>query len=107
MCTWLLLKQVAAGNVEGYVTVYDISSDRLMPVQRFFVDDGPVTQIASRLTPNHLGSILCQAAPRGPDGGGVVQPPSGLPWHSAPYNMDAPDEGGFAHPLRLAMSRAW
>jgi len=57
MCACVRVRlQVATGNSAGYVTVYDVSSRALMPVQRFFVDHGPVTHLAARVpSSKHAG----------------------------------------------------
>lgn len=67
----------------------DISAGSLQPVQRFHVDDGPVSAIAARLTARQLYELSSAQGPRGLDGGGVVGGPVGLPWRLPPYAEDA------------------
>eukprot|EP00798_Chlamydomonas_sp_ICE-L_P022546 gene22546-29672_t len=62
---------VAAGNSDGQVTVYDSSSNKLMAVQCFFVDTGPVTALAACIPVQLRHSIALAEGPRSADGGGT------------------------------------
>ncbi|GLI62308.1 hypothetical protein VaNZ11_004915 [Volvox africanus] len=75
---------VAAGTDQGIVCMYDISTSRLVVVQRFTAGEGPITALSTRLTPRQVYDVATAAAPRGPDGGGVLVAPVGLPWRSSP-----------------------
>ena len=78
--------QVAAGSKHGDVCMYDISSGRLEAVQRIHLDEGPVTALACRLMPQHRHDTATAIAPRGRDGGSLVEGPMGLPWRLPPHS---------------------
>jgi hypothetical protein len=76
----LLSMQVAAGSSTGAITVFDATTRLLMAVQRFQVDFGPVDALAVCLPAEAARKVALAQGPRHLDGGGVVEPPAGLPW---------------------------
>jgi hypothetical protein len=85
--------QVAVGTEAGHVTVCDMSTRHLSPVQHFFVDHGPVTALAARVNLDQRGAVATSSAPRSQDGAGVVAGPMGLPWRLFPHAIEEQPEG--------------
>ncbi|GIM16463.1 hypothetical protein Vretimale_19098, partial [Volvox reticuliferus] len=99
---------VASGTDQGTVCMYDISTSRLVVVQRFTAGEGPITALASRLTPRQVYDVITAAAPRGPDGGGVLAAPVGLPWRSSPgFGAVSDGCGGTDTLLAVASPAGW
>ncbi|EFJ50437.1 hypothetical protein VOLCADRAFT_88779 [Volvox carteri f. nagariensis] len=94
---------VAAGTQQGHVTLYDISTSRLVVVHRFSAGQGPVMALASRLTPRQMHDVVTASAPRGLDGGGVLAAPVGLPWR----DMSEGSESGTDTLLAVSSPAAW
>ncbi len=94
----------AAGDALGVITVFDLATRRLVPVQRLRADGGaaapgvgpgPVACLAAALEAGAEGRAAAASAPRGPDGGGVVRGHVGLGWRDQPFDLDAaPVTGG-------------
>ena len=92
--------QVAAGNAAGCVTILDISTHRMLAVQRLSCGTGPISCIASYVGQDQRSSIAAADFPRGPDGGGILDDAGILPWRIA--GEPGPlDQIGKAKSLRL------
>jgi hypothetical protein len=93
MCDYIVHLQVAVGTEAGHITTCDMSTRQLSPVQRFFVDHGPITALAAMVTFEQRGGVAASSAPRSQDGAGVVAGPMGLPWRLFPHAIGAQPEG--------------
>eukprot|EP00877_Chromochloris_zofingiensis_P008544 jgi/Chrzof1/3943/Cz13g14110.t1 len=67
--------------------MYDITTSTLLAVQRFAASSGPVSCMAVSIHADHMAELLLATAPRGPEGGGLLLDPTGLPWRSPPYRQ--------------------
>jgi hypothetical protein len=72
--------QAAVGTSFGSVSITDISTHRMMVVQRISCGDSQVTHLAASVAPARLAQVATAQGPRSADGGGVLLPPVGLAW---------------------------
>jgi hypothetical protein len=80
------------GTSFGSVSIADISTHRMMVVQRISCGAAPVTQLAASVTPGRLAQVASALGPRAADGGGVLPAPVGLAWDQQQQQQ----EGGAA-----------